>query len=137
MQTEFPSPGDDESRNRFVVVHDRVPGGTGYLTRLGDPDQLKKILSRAEELITTCECQTRGEPGCHRCLYASVGRNEIPFVSRGVALEILEEILTGWQLKPAEDGTITGVNLSGVHQSELERMFKVLLQRWSTANAYA
>ena len=135
MQTEFPSPGDDESRNRFVVVHDRVPGGTGYLTRLGDPDQLKRILSRAEELITTCECQTRGEPGCHRCLYGSVGRNEIPFVSRGVALEILEEILASWQLKPAEHGTITGVNLSGVHQSELERMFKVLLQRWSAQSA--
>ena len=132
METDFPAPGDDEARNRFVVVHDRVPGGTGYLTRLADPDQLKSILTRAEELITTCECQTRGEPGCHRCLYASVGRTEIPFVSRGVALEILKEILPTWQLKPAEEGTITGVNLSGVHQSELERMFKVLLQRWST-----
>jgi hypothetical protein len=135
METEFPAPGDYDSRNRFVVVHDRVPGGTGYLTRLADPDQLKNILTRAYELITMCECQTRGEPGCHRCLYTSVGRNEIPLVSRKVALEILEEILTRWQLKPAEHGTITGVNLSGVRQSELERMFKVLLQRWSETNA--
>ena len=135
METEFPAPGDDDSRNRFVVVHDRVPGGTGYLTRLADPDQLKNILTRAYELITMCECQTRGEPGCHRCLYASVGRNEIPLVSRKVALEILEEILDRWQLTPAEHGTITGVNLSGVHQSELERMFKVLMQRWSETNA--
>ena len=134
MQTEFPAPGDDRVPQPLRRGARRVPGGTGYLTRLGDPDQLKKILTRAEELITTCECQTRGEPGCHRCLYASIGRNEIPFVSRGVALEILEEILIGWQLKPAEHGTITGVNLSGVHQSELERMFKVLLQRWSDSH---
>src|ERR1019366_7427897 len=42
-----------------------------------------------------------------------------------------DEILTAWQLKPAERGTITGVNLSTVRQSELERMFKALLQRWS------
>ena len=135
METDFPAPGDDEARNRFVVIHDRVPGGTGYLTRLADPNQLKVILTRAEELITMCECQTRGEPGCHRCLYAAVGRNDIPFVSRGVALEILEEILPNWQMKPAEEGTITGVNLSRVHQSELERMFKVLLQRWATNHA--
>ena len=55
-------------------------------------------------------------------------------VSRKVALEILNEILTGWQLRPAQNNTITGVNLSGVQQSDLERMFKVLLQRWSSTN---
>jgi ATP-dependent helicase YprA (DUF1998 family) len=132
LQTDFPAPGSDpDDRNRFVVIHDTVPGGTGYLPRLADPDRLRDILARAVELITTCECQTRGQPGCHRCLYTAVGRHEIPLVSREVALEVLDEILTGWQLKPAEDGTITGVNLSGVRQSELERMFKALLHRWS------
>jgi len=132
LQTDFPAPGGDpDARNRFVVIHDTVPGGTGYLPRLADPDRLRDILTRAVELITTCECQTRGQPGCHRCLYTAVGRHEIPLVSREVALDVLDEILTGWQLKPAEDGTITGVNLSGVRQSELERMFKALLLRWS------
>jgi ATP-dependent helicase YprA (DUF1998 family) len=134
LQTDFPAPGGEpDARNRFVVVHDTVPGGTGYLPRLADPDRLREILTRAVELITTCECQTRGQPGCHRCLYTATGRHEIPLVSREVALDVLDEILTGWQLKPAEDGTITGVNLSAVRQSELERMFKALLHRWSAA----
>jgi hypothetical protein len=133
LQTDFPAPGGDpDARNRFVVIHDTVPGGTGYLPRLADPDRLRDILTRAVELITTCECQTRGQPGCHRCLYTGTGRHEIPLVSREVALDVLDEILTGWQLKPAEDGTITGVNLSTVRQSELERMFKALLHRWGT-----
>jgi ATP-dependent helicase YprA (DUF1998 family) len=133
LQTDFPAPGGDpDARNRFVVVHDTVPGGTGYLPRLADPDRLRKILTRAVELITTCECQTRGQPGCHRCLYTATGRHEIPLVTREVALDVLDEILTGWQLNPAEHGTITGVNLSAVRQSELERMFKALLHRWST-----
>ena len=132
LTTGFPAPGDEvETRNQFVVLHDTVPGGTGYLPRLADPGRLRSILTRAVELITTCECQTRGQPGCHRCLYTAVGRNEIPLVSRDVALRLLDEVLTGWQLKPAERGTITGVNLSTVRQSELERMFKALLQRWS------
>ncbi|MGI8901901.1 MAG: DEAD/DEAH box helicase [Nocardioides sp.] len=132
LQTDFPAPGaEPDSRNRFVVVHDTVPGGTGYLPRLADPDRLREILTRAVDLIATCECQTRGQAGCHRCLYTAVGRHEIPLVSREVALDLLDELLTGWQLRPAEDGTITGVNLSTVRQSELERMFKALLHRWS------
>ena len=132
LQTDFPAPGPDpDIRNRFVVVHDTVPGGTGYLPRLADPERLRSILNRSVELITTCECQTRGQPGCHRCLYTAVNRHEIPLVSREVALDMLEEILTGWSLKPADKRTITGVNLSTVRQSELERMFKTLLHRWS------
>jgi len=132
LLTSFPAPGNNhELRNSFVVVHDTVPGGTGYLRRLGDPDQLRKILLRAVELIASCECQTRGQPGCHRCLYGSVGRNEIPLVSRDTALTLLDEILTAWKLEPATNGTITGANLSRVRQSELERMFKALLLRWS------
>ena len=130
--TDFPAHGGDPTdRNRFVVLHDAVPGGTGYLPRLGDPVELHKILTRARDLITTCDCQTRGKPGCHKCLYGGVDRHELPRVSRVVALELLDEILTGWKLVPAPKGTITGINLSPVVQSELERMFKVLLHRWS------
>lgn len=131
LQSEFPaSGGDGDLRNRFVVIHDTVPGGTGYLHRLADPTRLREILQRAVELISTCDCQTRGMPGCHKCLYTSVGRNELPLVTREVALDMLDEILSGWHLKEAEKGTITGVNLSLVRQSELERMFKALLHRW-------
>ena len=131
LQTDFPATGQDpDIRNRFVVVHDTVPGGTGYLPRLADPERLQRILQRSVELITTCGCQTRGQPGCHRCLFTAVNRHEIPLVSREVALAMLSEILTGWQMKSADTGTITGTNLSAVQQSELERMFKTLLHRW-------
>lgn len=131
IESDFPAPGGDPKiRNRLLVVHDTVPGGTGYLPRLADPSRLREILTRASELITTCDCQTKGRPGCHKCLYTSVARYEIPLVSREVALEILDEVLANWHLKPADTGTITGVNLSRVQQSELERMFKTLLHRW-------
>ena len=131
LTSTFPA-GPGGARNQYVVIHDLVPGGTGYLTRLADPDSLHKILKRAKELIEKCDCQARGEPGCHRCLYNAVGRNDLPFVSRKIALEILNELLLDWRLEPAPQGTITGVNLAPVEQSELERMFKVLLQRWTT-----
>ncbi len=131
IDSDFPAAGGEPGdRNRFVVLHDTVPGGTGYLPRLADPDELRRILTRARELITTCDCQTRGKPGCHKCLYGGIGRHELPRVSRTIALELLDEILAEWKLVQAPHGTITGVNLSPVVQSELERMFKVVLQRW-------
>jgi len=132
VESDFPARGGDPAdRNRFVVLHDTVPGGTGYLRRLASPDELRRILARARELISRCDCQTRGRPGCHRCLYGGIGRNELPHVSRSVALELLDEILIDWGLEEAPEGTITGVNLDPVIQSELERMFKVLLTRWA------
>jgi hypothetical protein len=136
VQSEFPAQaGVTDARNRFVVIHDTVPGGTGYLPRLADPEQLRGILRRAAELISTCDCQTRGKSGCHKCLYTAVTRNEIPLVSRPVALGILDEILTDWGLRQPDSGTITGVNLAPVVQSELERMFKALLHRWAEAGS--
>ena len=134
VETDFPAANDPEARVRYVVVHDSVPGGTGYLLRLADPTRLEQILRRARDLIATCSCQTRGRTGCHKCLYNSVGRREIPFVSRRHALEILDEILADWSLEPAPDNTITGINFSKVRQSELERMFKVLIHRWAETN---
>ncbi len=130
IESDFPAPGGNpDDRNRFVVLHDTVPGGTGYLTRLADPDRLREILTRARDLVTACECQTSGKPGCHKCLYGGIERHELPRVSRAVALELLDEILTEWKLERVSN--ITGIDLTPVVQSELERMFKVLLHRWS------
>lgn len=136
LNTEFPAANDPGQRIKLVVVHDTVPGGTGYLPRLADPDRLESILRRAVDLINSCDCQNRGLPACHKCLYGSVDRLELPRVTRRHALDVLGEILTGWELQPADQGTITGVNLAEVRQSELERMFKAVLQRWAeTADA--
>jgi hypothetical protein len=49
-------------------------------------------------------------------------------------LSVLDEILKDWALEPAPNNTITGVSLAKVQQSELERMFKVLLHRWCENN---
>ena len=102
LETDFPAANNPEERVRYVVVHDSVPGGTGYLLRLADPARLEHILRRARTLIATCSCQTRGRTGCHKCLYNSVGRRDIPSVSRQHALDILDEILADWSLTPAQ-----------------------------------
>ena len=130
ITSDFPADQDPTLRVRYLVVHDTVPGGTGYLMRLADPTHLEDILQRARNRIRNCDCQTKGLKACHKCLYGSVGRTDIPYVSRRHALAMLDEILDPWGLEPAPTGTVTGVNLSTTQRSELERMFKALLQRW-------
>ena len=45
IESDFPAAGGEPGdRNRFVVLHDTVPGGTGYLPRLADPNELRRIL---------------------------------------------------------------------------------------------
>lgn len=133
VETDFPAADDPSQRVRYLVIHDTVPGGTGYLLRLANPEQLERILRRARDLIADCDCQARGRPGCHKCLYNGVSRGELPLISRRHALAVLAEVLRGFPLVKAPGGTITGVNLNHTKQSEFERMFKVLLHRWGEA----
>jgi hypothetical protein len=128
IRSSFPAPGG--GRNQFLVIHDTVPGGTGYLPRLADPQRLHGILIAARKVIATCACQTSGQPGCHRCLYSHATRSTLGLIDRTTALNVLDELLTNWGLKQAPNGTITGVNLAPVRISELERKFKTLMRAW-------
>ena len=127
---DFPNPGG-QGRRRFLVLHDRVPGGTGYIGRVADPDRLERILERARDFISRCVCRTEGRSACHRCLLGSARPSEIDFISRDVALELLDELLADWNFHPAEGGTVAGIKLSRVDESELERRWKVAVRAWA------
>lgn len=128
--TDFPNPGG-QGRRRLLALHDRVPGGTGYIGRVADPDRLGRILERARDYISRCICRSEGRAACHRCLLGSARPREIEFVSRSVALDLLDELLETWQFEPAENGTVAGIKLSRVDESELERRWKVAIRAWA------
>jgi replicative superfamily II helicase len=128
--SDFPNPGG-QGRRRFLVLHDRVPGGTGYVERVADPERLGAILIKAREFISRCACRDEGRAACHRCLLGACGPHEIEFVSRAVALDLLDELLRDWSFQPAAGGTVAAIALSGVDESELERRFKVALNAWA------
>ncbi len=62
-----------------LLLHDLVPGGTGYLAELADPTQLWEVLSRALVRVRDCECADEGRLSCHRCLlpFASPFNREV------------------------------------------------------------
>ena len=129
LPAELPNRGG-QGRYRFLVLFDRVPGGTGYLDRLADPDRVKAILEGAREQIARCRCVNEARQACHRCLLGVVDRHEYELVSRDLALNLLDDLLQAWDV----DDTITTVaesDIGKVEESELERRFRVALQAWA------
>ncbi|XBH20411.1 DEAD/DEAH box helicase [Jonesiaceae bacterium BS-20] len=123
----------DGSKNReAVLIHDRVPGGTGYLADLADPVVLRKILYGAYLVVSRCACEDEGLKACAQCLLPySRGRGD-SYVSRSSATRILTEILNeSTDTEPEEDPdpvdqwvTVQDVTLSNTSESHLEVKFR-------------
>lgn len=111
---------------RFLVLHDSVPGGTGYLDRFGEPDRLRHILTLARDALAQCPCRTEERAACHRCLYGVLSPREIPNASRDSALRLLDDFLGDWDVESID--TVTGVDIGSVQLSELEIRFREALK---------
>lgn len=121
---------DDEGGTApSLLIHDTVPGGTGYLAELADPTRLRGILLAAWEIVKDCPCQDEQRAACHRCL--------LPFtsgaatVSRASAEQALAKLLQVSDGEPAATFEVTeedpGVALG---ESVIEQLFrKVFIER--------
>ncbi len=129
LPCELPNP-HGQGRYRFLALYDRVPGGTGYLDRLADPDRMRTILEGARQAIARCQCVNEGRQACHRCLLGVIDRHEYELVSRDLALHLLDDLLSEWEVDDTI-ATVGSVDIGKVEESELERRFKVALQDWA------
>jgi len=75
--------GDGQGTRDALLLHDLVPGGTGYLADLASPERVWRLLVKAYAVIARCECRREGRLSCHRCI--------LPF-SRGRSIELLSNI---------------------------------------------
>lgn len=88
-----PDPVLGGENRKALLLHDTVPGGTGYLADLARPEQVWELLTRAYLLVRDCECADEGRAACHRCLLPFAGMN-VDKVSRATAERHLRELLT-------------------------------------------
>ena len=120
------SMSDGATVRRFLVLHDTVPGGTGYLDRFGESDRMKAILEMARTALRECPCRTEGTAACHRCLYGVLSPREMPHASRESALKLLDDFLGEWDVEGIP--TVTGIDIARVQLSELEMQFREALK---------
>ncbi|WP_328604508.1 DEAD/DEAH box helicase [Amycolatopsis sp. NBC_00345] len=117
-------------RRRFLVLYDRLPGGTGYLHRLSKADAFAGVLRSAREIIESCPCRDEGKRACHRCLLSRVPDEDHPFVDAREALDMIGELLGEGGFRTDEIPTVAEVPLVDQVESELEAQFLDVLTSW-------
>lgn len=129
----MPDGGDADWPRRFLVVYDRLPGGTGYLHRLASADGFREVLLRAREVIESCPCIEKGMDGCHRCLLRRVPAGDYDRVSRNEVRQMFDELLgkTGETWKTSPVAATHHIPLERQAESDLEVMFIETLKEWA------
>jgi ATP-dependent helicase YprA (DUF1998 family) len=93
-QISEPVSGENGATSEALLLHDVVPGGTGYLAELADPARVWDLLHRAWERVRHCPCAAEGRLACHRCLLPFATPWQVDAVSRAAAERHLRAILT-------------------------------------------
>ncbi|MBT0566082.1 DEAD/DEAH box helicase [Williamsia sp. CHRR-6] len=88
-----PHLSDGTENREALLIHDTVPGGTGYLAELADPIKFYALLHRAWLLVRDCPCKDEGRASCHRCLSPYINSYTQKWVSRASAERHLRTIL--------------------------------------------
>ncbi|MEU4802983.1 DEAD/DEAH box helicase [Actinosynnema sp. NPDC023587] len=122
-----PDPGS-HGRRHLLVLHDRVPGGTGYLAQFADPDEVRSLLTAAAGALAECKCAAESVAACHRCLLPYVPPSAVQLVRRDRALELLRDILAKWVV---HDLTSLRAITVSPHETPLELRFRALLNEWA------
>lgn len=74
-----------------LLLHDTVPGGTGYLADLADPENMRGLLWHAYQVVKNCDCKSSGKLACEHCLLPY--SMNLEFTSRQSAERHLKAIL--------------------------------------------
>ena len=123
--TDMTEPARDGSAERiYLVIYDRIPGGTGYLKELREPGTLFKVLKSAHDVLSTCGCinDERERDGCYRCILAYRESRNMEDISRRAAEELLREILDR-QDRVERVSTLSEINTNVLIESKLEQRF--------------
>lgn len=74
-----------------LLLHDKVPGGTGYLSEFGTPEKVWEVLKTAylKLLASECTCQT----ACHQCLLPFAPTRDAEVLSKQAAINALRLLL--------------------------------------------
>lgn len=74
-----------------LLLHDNVPGGTGYLAEFGTPEKVWEVLRSAYLSLTrsTCTCDS----ACHQCLLPFAPTRDSGYLSKQAAIKTLIQLL--------------------------------------------
>jgi DEAD/DEAH box helicase domain-containing protein len=115
-------------KDRYLIMLESIPGGTGYLSKLFNVSEFSELLKLAYESIRDCNCQLKEKDGCYHCIYTYSNQGDRDILSRKSAEAIFEKIYkktNEWIY--LENGLNDLTNSGNIEESELEERFPKIL----------
>ncbi|MFK7948941.1 MAG: DUF1998 domain-containing protein, partial [Saprospiraceae bacterium] len=114
--------------DRYLILYDTIPGGTGYLEELFEKQKTTKpfnqIIEAAYEQIKNCGCQEKGQDGCYRCVYTYKNQFNRHELSRQKAEQLFEKIYLASENWQYLDGGLNTLSTDArLEESKLEELF--------------
>ncbi|MGO3152733.1 MAG: DEAD/DEAH box helicase [Galactobacter sp.] len=119
------------SSNQALLLHDRVPGGTGYLDDFSQPGVVRSVLAAALRVVSSCSCAGQDRLACQHCLLPFADSFELDNVSRLAAEQLLKQLLLSpsggsdaadWEIEDAPE-RVRDTSI----ESHLEKQFRAAL----------
>jgi DEAD/DEAH box helicase domain-containing protein len=122
--------------DKYLVIHDNIPGGTGYLEKLFNPVEFTEVITKAYQAIKDCGCQYKGKDGCYRCIFTYSNQHIQGELSRAWAEKLFKKIVeksSAWENYTSGLGSLSGNGQ--IEESELEERFIRSLKNFILAKA--
>jgi DEAD/DEAH box helicase domain-containing protein len=118
--------------DRYLILYDTIPGGTGYLQKLFNPNEFTLLLKEAYKAIKECSCKDQGKDGCYRCILTYSNQYNRADLSRESAEGIFSRIVAqseDWE--PINQGISSLTKTGMIEESELELKFIYSLKKYA------
>jgi len=114
--------------DRYLVLYDTIPGGTGYLEKIFNKGAFIKIIEAAYQKISSCKC----EDGCYKCIYSYANQYERGALSRLSAEKYFKELNDAKGLWEQFTDSLSAISNTGrLEESELELRFVAILSKYA------
>ena len=121
--------------DRYLVAYDTIPGGTGYLQKIFDPEDFTTLLIEAYNAIKDCSCKDQGKDGCYRCILSYSNQYIREDLSRERAEELFGRIVRASKDWEEINQGISSLTKTGmIEESELELKFVYALKKYAEKN---
>jgi ATP-dependent helicase YprA (DUF1998 family) len=87
-----------------LMLHDKVPGGTGYLAEFANAERVWELLHAAWQTVLDCSCRFEERLACHHCLLPFAEPWTVDKVARASAERLLGLLLRSGEA--ATDGAV-------------------------------
>lgn len=128
--TEIQAYDAEVGSKEYLLIYDRVPGGTGYLKDLmRDPREFFSVIEKALRVLVECDCEERqGADGCYRCILAYRRSRHKKDISRRHAIQLFEQLLENKD-KLERTASLESINMSSLLESAFEQRLVAELGR--------